>query len=319
MQKTFIVATSLAAANAHMAITLTTPVLDARDKTLGDAYRNPTPNVCHGLSPVDSKATITAGTMVRAKTTFGAGHDGGHCAWFISADQVTWYKLNDKIDCTKKGQDQPHDVTIPANVPLTCGTKCVLGWFWTPRSSGGCEIYSDCFDITINGAAGGIESSGATKITTPLTCQRIDSNTGVTPIYGALMISNDGSPPAVPGSSGGGTSPTPPQGGGGMPPDVNVDPATGCTKYTVQSGDTLSAIALRFDVADWRTIQALNNLANPDSLEVGQQLLMPGDCGTAPTAAPTTAPAGGDDVNGAGRESVSVMAVLAGSFAQLLF
>jgi LysM repeat protein len=46
-------------------------------------------------------------------------------------------------------------------------------------------------------------------------------------------------------------------------------------KYTVQSGDTLSEIARKFDVSI-DDIKALNSLPNPDILSEGQQLLIPG-------------------------------------------
>ncbi|HTP07823.1 MAG TPA: LysM peptidoglycan-binding domain-containing protein [Anaerolineae bacterium] len=46
-------------------------------------------------------------------------------------------------------------------------------------------------------------------------------------------------------------------------------------KYTVQSGDTLSEIARKFDVSV-DDIKALNNLPNPDILSEGQVLLIPG-------------------------------------------
>ena len=46
-------------------------------------------------------------------------------------------------------------------------------------------------------------------------------------------------------------------------------------KYTVQSGDTLSEIARKFDVSV-DDIKALNNLPNPDILSDGQVLLIPG-------------------------------------------
>jgi LysM repeat protein len=277
----------LATVHAHMAISLINgaETITARDKaSLNDAYRNPTAKACHGTAAGGLQLTVDANTKVSAKTTFGAGHDGGHCAWFISEDQKTWYKLNDKLDCTKGGQNQPHDVTIPANVPVSCGTKCILGWFWTPRSSGGCEIYSDCFDIKVVGAAGGIEAT-APSITDPLTCKRIDG-TGATTIYGPLMISNDGS---VPAGSGGTAAPAP------GPDDTSVE-SDGCTKYTVKAGDTLSAIATRFDIDKWETIQELNKLQNPDALEVGQVLLMPGDCDS---RAGENEGNGDEDVNGA--------------------
>ncbi len=49
----------------------------------------------------------------------------------------------------------------------------------------------------------------------------------------------------------------------------------GTTSYTVQSGDTLGSIAKRYGT----TVQAIvsaNNLANPDSIKVGQKLTIPG-------------------------------------------
>jgi LysM repeat protein len=46
-------------------------------------------------------------------------------------------------------------------------------------------------------------------------------------------------------------------------------------KYTVQSGDTLSEIARKFDVSI-EDIKAINNLPNPDILSEGQELLIPG-------------------------------------------
>jgi LysM repeat protein len=46
-------------------------------------------------------------------------------------------------------------------------------------------------------------------------------------------------------------------------------------KYTVQSGDTLSEIARKFDVSV-DDIKALNNLPNPDILSEGQVLIIPG-------------------------------------------
>ncbi len=45
-------------------------------------------------------------------------------------------------------------------------------------------------------------------------------------------------------------------------------------KYTVQSGDTLSEIARKFDVSV-DDIKAVNNLPNPDILSEGQELSSP--------------------------------------------
>ncbi|HLD94406.1 MAG TPA: LysM peptidoglycan-binding domain-containing M23 family metallopeptidase [Anaerolineales bacterium] len=46
-------------------------------------------------------------------------------------------------------------------------------------------------------------------------------------------------------------------------------------RYVVQPGDTLSSIAVRFDVS-WEEIANANNLANPNNLNVGDVLLIPG-------------------------------------------
>ena len=49
------------------------------------------------------------------------------------------------------------------------------------------------------------------------------------------------------------------------------------TEYPVVSGDTLASLAERFygDSSLFPVISVINNLANPDQLDVGQQLLIP--------------------------------------------
>jgi len=56
--------------------------------------------------------------------------------------------------------------------------------------------------------------------------------------------------------------------------DVNVQ--SGLT-YTVKSGDTLSHIAKRFygDTNHYHQIAAANGIANPDQIDVGQELKLP--------------------------------------------
>ena len=49
---------------------------------------------------------------------------------------------------------------------------------------------------------------------------------------------------------------------------------TGGTTYTVQAGDTLFRTAQPFGVTVAAIVEA-NNLANPDSLSIGQQLIIP--------------------------------------------
>ena len=45
--------------------------------------------------------------------------------------------------------------------------------------------------------------------------------------------------------------------------------------YVAQSGDTLSEIAQRFDTTTKRLV-ALNGIADPDRIRVGQEILLPG-------------------------------------------
>ncbi|MGH9754369.1 MAG: LysM peptidoglycan-binding domain-containing protein [Blastocatellia bacterium] len=56
--------------------------------------------------------------------------------------------------------------------------------------------------------------------------------------------------------------------------DVNVQ--SGLT-YTVKSGDTLSHIAKRFygDANHYHQIASANGIANPDQIDVGQELKLP--------------------------------------------
>src|SRR2546423_7243757 len=69
-------------------------------------------------------------------------------------------------------------------------------------------------------------------------------------------------------------------GSGGTPPDV----------YVVKSGDTLSAIAQNLGVSIDDLIKA-NNITDPTSLKIGQQLKVPKP--GAPTPAPGATPAPG--------------------------
>ncbi|CZQ87867.1 lysin motif [Trichococcus palustris] len=75
---------------------------------------------------------------------------------------------------------------------------------------------------------------------------------------------------------GAGTTPT---------PTPTPTPSTGTT-YTVKSGDTLYAIALRYGVTIQQIVSA-NNIANANLISVGQVLTIPG-AGTTPTPTPTT-------------------------------
>ncbi|WP_291425462.1 LysM peptidoglycan-binding domain-containing protein [Deinococcus sp.] len=56
------------------------------------------------------------------------------------------------------------------------------------------------------------------------------------------------------------------------------DQSTGDTVYTVKSGDTLSAIAQKYygDEMRYKDIAHFNNISNPDAIQVGQQIRIPG-------------------------------------------
>jgi LysM repeat protein len=72
------------------------------------------------------------------------------------------------------------------------------------------------------------------------------------------------------------------------PPPEGSPPASG--QYTVQSGDTLAAIARRYGVSLTDLIVA-NNIENPNLIRVGQVLTIPGAAAPAPAPAPGPAPA----------------------------
>lgn len=57
-------------------------------------------------------------------------------------------------------------------------------------------------------------------------------------------------------------------------PDDGSDGSGGDRTYVVESGDTLSAIAERFDTTV-RAIVRANDIADPDVIDVGQELTIP--------------------------------------------
>ncbi len=67
-------------------------------------------------------------------------------------------------------------------------------------------------------------------------------------------------------------------------------PTLADTTYTVQPGDTLSAIARRFGT-DVTTLAQANNIVNPNLIYVGQQLTIPGADAPAPAPVPVPNPA----------------------------
>lgn len=68
------------------------------------------------------------------------------------------------------------------------------------------------------------------------------------------------------------------------PKEPRVEPAAGTVSgdtYTVASGDSLSKIAARFGVKT-RDLQSANNISDPNSIRIGQKLVIPGKAVAAP-------------------------------------
>lgn len=285
----------------HMGITIN-DIFPREKATKGDAFRYPNGGVCDGTSAGTVQFTAAVGALTPGRTTFGAGHGGGHCAWFISEDQVTWYKINDKVDCM--GATQPsaagagiHDLVIPASIPLSCGTKCVLGWFWSPRNSGGCEIYHDCFDIQVTGTITGVTTTQV-KITTPLTCARVNG-AGLTGMFGTVV---GGGTPTT-------TTTTPPGTGGGTPTAAPAT-GTGCPTRTIISGDSLGAIATVSGVTLDAILAVNPQITNPDAISIGDIITIP-PCSGGSNECQTYTVIAGDYVNKiASDKSITTQALL---------
>jgi LysM repeat protein len=115
-------------------------------------------------------------------------------------------------------------------------------------------------------------------------------NTTVAAIAAANNIPNPnliyaGTTIIIPGGEG---QPTPPA---EPPPNPTPPPSDGGT-YVVQSGDTLSAIARRYNTTVQQLV-VLNNIANPNLIYAGQVLKVPGSGGTAPPPTPAPPPPSG--------------------------
>lgn len=67
-----------------------------------------------------------------------------------------------------------------------------------------------------------------------------------------------------------------------VPPDKPMtSPVASSETYTIQDGDTLAGVIIRFygkyDESKIQKIKAANNLANPNALSIGQKLIIPLD------------------------------------------
>merc|ERR1712048_1150657 len=88
-----------------------------------------------------------------------------------------------------------------------------------------CEIYSNCFDVKINGVTGGIQDDYPMK-TAPFKCIRVNPKTHMTSSFGQYInVGDDGK----------------------MSLDEVVDGDQDCYEYTVRIGDSLEEVRAKFD------------------------------------------------------------------------
>jgi LysM repeat protein len=250
-----------------------------------DAYRYPDQTqTCHGVAKKDP-VPLSAGQDYVCAMSGGAAHDGGHCVMAVTKDQKTWFKINDIKDCTLTGEDK---FSIPYAMPSFCTSGCTLGWFWTPKSSGGCEIYNNCFDVIIENAQGGLENVAPSFIADPIMdCKRVGADklsrmfanyVGATPDWDSIGDGEGGvtvpvGPVPVPAQpvSPDSDSPTCKEGEILVSTDL---PAT----YTVVTGDTLLKISEKYDLENWDSLFRINTpdpLTDPNILNIGDVLKLP--------------------------------------------
>jgi len=113
----------------------------------------------------------------------------------------------------------------------------------------------------------------------------------------AVLATSTAAPSAtnVPTGSEPTASPEPTQTATAVPP-TSTPPRPETITHTVQAGETLTSIADRYQVAP-QAIIAANDLANPDALQFGQELVIP-DALLLPTATPEPRPTAPPALNG---------------------
>ncbi|WP_084140145.1 LysM peptidoglycan-binding domain-containing protein [Lacticigenium naphthae] len=72
-----------------------------------------------------------------------------------------------------------------------------------------------------------------------------------------------------------------------LPSSSTTPPTTPTTTYTVKAGDTLYAIALKYNTTV-STLVSLNNISNPSLISIGQVIKLPSSSPTPPTTPTTT-------------------------------
>ena len=141
------------------------------------------------------------------------------------------------------------------------------------------------FALVLAGCFGGGGDDESSETTTPTT------TTSATTVQTLASVPAPVQPPTP-------TAAPPPAPTTAAPPPAptTAAPASGGLTYTVQSGDTLAAIADRFNVTVDEIISA-NNIQNADVISIGQQFIIPtgsgGGTGTGTAAGASTSGATG--------------------------
>lgn len=147
------------------------------------------------------------------------------------------------------------------------GQVSKAGQISTPPQGGGSSAPAGTYTVVAGDTLSGIASRFGTTVAALVAANGI-TNPNLIHVGQVLRLS--------------GSAPAPAQGGG--------------QSYTVVAGDTLSGIAQRFGT-NYQTLAALNGIANPNLIRVGQVIKLPGGA-AAPAAGNTYTVKSGDTLSG---------------------
>ncbi|KAJ9051193.1 hypothetical protein DSO57_1001195 [Entomophthora muscae] len=108
------------------------------------------PYPCRGYGAGPVVGTYEAGSTIPVTMGGGANHNGGHCQWSLSYDDVNFASIKTVMG-TCMLDTLNYQVTIPHDAP---NGKATLAWSWINRT-GNREYYMNCADIDIKGRPDG--------------------------------------------------------------------------------------------------------------------------------------------------------------------
>ena len=156
-------------------------------------------------------------------------------------------------------------------------------------------VLAGCF----GGGGGNDDESSETTVTTT-----------AAPVVSVVSVVTPVVPPVAPPTPTAAPAPAPTTAAPVVPTPTTAAPTSSSLTYTVQSGDTLAAIADRFNVSVDDIVDA-NSIDNPDVISVGQQLAIPTGGGTASGAA-TDSGSGSSTAGATGSTSGNTYTVASG-------